>query len=251
MASPATPRDRGIFDAPHLTPVTPEEDIRTVVINQISWSAVLAGIVVALSLHIILNLLGIGVGAAVLDPARGNNPSAETFSGAAALWWTLSGILASLIGGYVAGRTSGKPKESTAGFHGLAAWAATTVLIFLMVTSHSAAVIGGIYGTVSGVVEQTAGGAAQGAAQNPNVVEALKGQVEKMTGQNPTTPAPTPEQKQEVTKAAGKAATAVSIGAIFTAVALLVGALAGWVGGRMGAVDPTLTDASLSRERRT
>jgi hypothetical protein len=251
MARPATPRDRGDLDAPHLTPATPEEDIRTVVINQISWSAVLAGVVVALALHIILNLLGIGVGAAALDPAGGDNPDAETFSGAAALWWTLSGILASLVGGYVAGRTSGKPKESTAGFHGLASWAATTVLIFMMVTSHGAAIIGGIYGTVSGVVEQTADDAAQGAVQSPNPVDQLKNQVQKMTGQDPANPNPTPEQKQQVAEAADTAATAVSIGSFFAGIALLVGALAGWFGGRMGAVDPTLTEGLLARERRT
>lgn len=250
MATPATPRDRGLSDAPHLSPTTPGEDIRTVVINQISWSAVLAGVVVALALHIVLNLLGIGVGTAALDPGSGDNPDAETFSGAAALWWTVSGILASLVGGYVAGRTCGKPKESTAGFHGLAAWAATTVLIFLMVTSHGAAVIGGIYGTVSDIAAQTADDAAQGAATSPNPVDALKGQVQKMTGQDPANPNPTPEQKQQLTEAADTAATAVSIGAIFAAIALLVGALAGWVGGRMGAVDPTLTDRNLARERR-
>jgi hypothetical protein len=241
MARDATPRERGFTDAPHLTPVTPEDDIRTVVINQISWSAVLAGVVIALALHIVLNLLGVGVGAAALDPAGGDNPDAETFSGAAALWWTLAGILASLIGGYVAGRTCGKPKESTAGFHGLAAWAATTVLIFLMVTSHGAAVIGGIYGTISGVVEQTADDAAQGAATSPNPVDQLKGQVQKMTGQDPANPNPTPEQKQQVAEAADTAATAVSIGSIFAAISLLVGAFAAWIGGRMGAVNPTVT----------
>lgn len=250
MARPVTPRESGLSDAPHLTPVTPEEDIRTVIINQISWSAVLAGVAVALALHIVLNLLGIGVGAAVLDPGTGDNPDAETFSGVAALWWTVSGLLASLVGGYVAGRTSGRPKESTAGFHGLATWAATTVLIFLMVTSHGAAMIGGIYGTMSGVVEQTADDAARGAATSPNPVEQLQGQVQKMTGQDPANPNPTPEQQQKMTEAADTAATAVSIGAIFAAIALLVGALAGWIGGRMGAVDPTLTDSRRFVARR-
>ena len=43
-----TPRQRGIRDAPHTTPVTPEEDVRTIMINRVSWGAVLAGVVVAL-----------------------------------------------------------------------------------------------------------------------------------------------------------------------------------------------------------
>jgi hypothetical protein len=46
---PVTPRARGDSDAPHLSPVTPAEDARTILINQISWGAVLAGIVMALT----------------------------------------------------------------------------------------------------------------------------------------------------------------------------------------------------------
>ena len=42
---PDTPRGRGDHDAPHMSPVTPAEDARTIMINQISWGAVLAGVV--------------------------------------------------------------------------------------------------------------------------------------------------------------------------------------------------------------
>ena len=40
---------------------------------------------------------------------------------------------------------------------------------------------------------------------------------------------------------ADTAATAVSRGALFGSLALLLGAVAGWFGGRMGAVEPTIT----------
>ena len=113
---PDTPRNRGDHDAPHLSPVTPAEDARTVLLNRVSWGAVLAGVVVALVAQLILNLLGIGIGAATLDPGAGaaENPSATSFSIGAGVWFGLSGILASLAGGYAAGRLAGKPKESTA-----------------------------------------------------------------------------------------------------------------------------------------
>ena len=60
---PDTPRNRGDSDAPHLSPVTPAEDARTILINKISWGAVLAGVVVALVAQLILNMIGIGIGA--------------------------------------------------------------------------------------------------------------------------------------------------------------------------------------------
>ena len=45
---PDTPRARGNTDAPHVSGVTPAEDARTILINKISWGAVLAGVAVSL-----------------------------------------------------------------------------------------------------------------------------------------------------------------------------------------------------------
>jgi hypothetical protein len=167
---PDTPRNRGDYDAPHMSPVTPAEDARSIMLNKISWGAVLAGVVVALVTQLILNLLGIGIGAATLDPGAGSaeNPSASSFSIGAGIWFALSGILASLAGGYAAGRLAGKPKESTAGWHGLTAWALTTLVIFYLLTSTVGGILGGAYRTVTGAlgnVASTVGATAQTAAQ--------------------------------------------------------------------------------------
>jgi hypothetical protein len=105
-----TPRRRGDHTAPHVSPVTPAEDVRTVLINKVSWGAVLAGVAVALVTHLILNMLGVGIGAATLDPGTGDNPSASTFSIGAANWFAVAGILAALAGGVAAGWLSGQPK---------------------------------------------------------------------------------------------------------------------------------------------
>src|ERR1700761_4249513 len=94
-----TPRGRGEQNAPHMSPVTPAEDVRTIMINEVSWAGVLAGVVVALVTQLILNMLGIGIGAATLSPGAGDNPSASSFSIGAGIWWTVSGILAALAGG--------------------------------------------------------------------------------------------------------------------------------------------------------
>ena len=74
-----------------------------------------AGVVVALVTQLILNLLGIGIGASTLDPTAGaaENPTATGFSIGAGIWWAVSGILASLAGGYAAGRLAGRPVRCT------------------------------------------------------------------------------------------------------------------------------------------
>ena len=306
---PDTPRNRGDSDAPHLSPVTPAEDARTILINKISWGAVLAGVVVALVAQLILNMIGIGIGASTLDPGGGaaDNPTATGFSIGAAIWWTLSGVLAALAGGYAAGRLAGKPKESTASWHGLTAWALTTLIVFYLLTSTLGSVIGGAYRTVTnaaGNIASTAGGAVQTAAQaaapslasgvnDPfaSIEQSLRGATggndpaalrdaaiasvrAALTG-NPQQAQEARERaaqaisraqsipieqartrvqqyeqqyrqavdtaKQQATEAAEVAATAVSRGALFGSLALLLGAAAGWWGGRMGAVEPTIT----------
>lgn len=167
---PDTPRNRGDYDAPHMSSVTPSEDARTIMLNHISWGAVLAGVVVTLAIQLILNLLGIGVGAATLNPSAGaaGNPSASTFSIGAGAWFVVAGILASLAGGYAAGRLAGRPKKSTAGWHGLTAWALTTLVIFYLLTTTVGGLLGGAYRTVTsalGNVTQAVGSTAQTAAQ--------------------------------------------------------------------------------------
>jgi hypothetical protein len=164
---PVTPRAVGNSDAPHLTPVTPAEDARTILINEVSWSAVLAGIVIALTAQLLLNLLGVGIGLSMVDPLQGNNPDPKTFSIGAGVWWAVSGIVAALIGGYAAGRLSGRPKESTTGWHGLIAWAGTTLVVFYLLSTAVGAVVGGAFSAVSsamGGVGQIASTAAQTAA---------------------------------------------------------------------------------------
>ena len=56
--------------------------------------------------------------------------------------------------------------------------------------------------------------------------------------------------KEQATKAAESTTKVVSRGALFASIALMLGALAGWFGGRMGAVDPTITSAALMSTQR-
>jgi hypothetical protein len=269
-------------------------------LNRISWGAVLAGVVVALVTQLILNLLGLGIGVATLDPGTGDSPSARAFSIGAAFWWTLSGIIAAFAGGYVAGRLSGRPQEATAGWHGLTAWALTTLVVFYLLSTAAGGVLGGIASTLAGAaggLARTAGATAQTAVQAaaPELARvadpfgAIETQVRTATGNDPAAlrdaavaalraaltgdpgqaeqarmraaealaraqNIPVDEArsrvqqyeqqyrqaadraKQQATQAADAAAAAVSRGALLGGLALILGAVAGWFGGRVGAV---------------
>jgi len=165
---PDTPRNRGDKDAPHMSPVLPSEDLRTVMINDISWGAVFAGAVIALVLQLLLNMFGLGFGLSTVDPGTADgSPSAGALGLGAGIWFVLSGIIASFVGGIAAGRLSGKPRESTAGWHGLVAWAVTTLGVVYLLSSAVGGIVGGTLGAVGGVARgaaSTVGGAVQTAA---------------------------------------------------------------------------------------
>lgn len=151
-------------------------------LNKVSWGAIFAGVVMALTVHLVLNLFGIGVGTATIDPATGQTPSATSISIGAAVWWTVSGIIAAFVGGFVAARLSGRPSRSTGGWHGLTTWALSTLVIFFTLTSTLGTITGGAYNAMSG----TAGGIAS-ALQNiepaaGDVPPQVSQEVDQMTG---------------------------------------------------------------------
>jgi hypothetical protein len=183
-----TPRAAGNTDAPHYSPITPSEDVRTVVLNRVAWGAVAAGVVISLVTHVLLNLAGVGVGLATLDPGTGDNPAARTFSTAAAAWWTVSGIIAALAGGYAAGRLCGRPKESTSAWHGLTTWAATTLVIVYLATTAAGSLLGGAIGAVSSIAGGTSNLAStmmqSAGAPGSSPLEAIEQQIRSSTGGN-------------------------------------------------------------------
>jgi len=144
--------DQNHFDAGATAPRVGDSDVRTVVLNQISWGAVFAGAVMALVIQTILNMVGIGVGLASVDAVAGTSPTARTLTVGAGVWLVVSGIVASAIGGHLAGRLSGKPLPMTAAYHGLMSWAVSTLVVLYVITSAATGVAGGAFSTVSSAI---------------------------------------------------------------------------------------------------
>jgi hypothetical protein len=126
----------------------------------VSWPAVAAGGVTSCAITLIVLALGVGLGLSVVSPWSGAGVSATTFKIGTGLYLIVVAMLASSIGGYIAGRlrtrwvgvhTDEVYFRDTA--HGFIAWAFGTVLgVVLLATP------------VSGLIGAAATGAAQGAA---------------------------------------------------------------------------------------
>ena len=126
----------------------------TVLLNNVSWSAVFAGVAIALISQLLLNMLGVGIGIGQLDVNANNNPSASGLSIGAGIWWAISGIIAAGLGGYAAGRLSGVPEPTTTAWHGLTSWAVTTLFTVYLLTTAIGSVMGGaasVMGNASGL----------------------------------------------------------------------------------------------------
>jgi hypothetical protein len=291
---------------PQTSEVAPADDIRTIMLNQVAWGAVFAGAAIALVMQIILNMIGLGVGLSTLDVAQGDTPSASSISVGAGIWFVVSGILAAGLGGYIAGRLSGKASSSTTAYHGLISWAVSTLAVLYLLSSAASGMVGGALDTASSALGgagkalggslqtavQTAapslnsvsdpmaaieskvrsasggqdpaalrdaattavraalsGDPSQQAAANDKAADALakvqnipkdeaKAQVDQYQQQYKQTVAKTKEQAKQ---AADTAAKRVSQGALFSALALLLGALAAFFAGRASAVTPTVS----------
>ncbi|MCF6158882.1 MAG: hypothetical protein E3K32_09990 [wastewater metagenome] len=125
--------------------------------KRISWGAVFGGLVIALVVHLMLSLLGIGIGIGTVDPMHERDPFAGLGIGAL-IWGIFTMLLALFAGGYVAGRLAGIPKTIDSVLHGLITFSLFTIVTFYLITTTIGAVISGI----GGIVGQTASLAGQG-----------------------------------------------------------------------------------------
>lgn len=161
-------------------------------LHKVSWGAVFAGVAIALSTQFLLNLLGVGIGAAVLDPATYDNPEASTFSIAGGVWFVVAGIIASFVGGYVASRLSGRPSNSTGGYHGVTSWAVTTLVVLYLLTTSVGALVGGAFSGLSSIVSGVGAtastavtAAAPALANSTNPMGGIEAQIRSTTGNDP------------------------------------------------------------------
>ena len=273
-------------------------------VNRVSWGAIFAGVVVGLVVQVLLTMLGVGIGAATIDPATNGSPAASTFSMASGIWYVVSGLIAAFAGGYIAARMSGKTVATTGALHGLTTWAFTTLLVLYLLSTAVGSIVGGTFSGVAGAVGglgQTVAQAAGPMLQDANPIDAIQNQI-RATGNDPealntaamnamralvtgdeagadqarqqaaqalanargipldqaqSQVAQMEEQyrqavdqaKQTATVAAEQAASVVSSGALLAFVALLLGAVAGWLGGRSGVVHPVFADRVVPTRR--
>lgn len=118
--------------------------------SAVSWAAVAGGAVVAAALTLVLLAFGAGMGFSAVSPWGSSGVSASTFEISTGLYLIVVAMLASTIGGYVAGRLRTKWLgihthevffRDTA--HGFLAWALATVVSAAFLATAASNIAGG------------------------------------------------------------------------------------------------------------
>jgi hypothetical protein len=101
--------------------ITPKDRVR--------WGPIFAGLVAAMSTLILLSLLGLAIGLTAWD----GTGALANFGLAAGIWGAVSALLAFMLGGWVAARSSAVGGQGTGAFNGAMVWALTlTFMLFLI-----------------------------------------------------------------------------------------------------------------------
>jgi hypothetical protein len=137
-------------------------------LSGVSWGAIFAGAAAAAALSLILVLLGFGLGFSAVSPWANEGVSAKTLGVSTIVWLAFTQIVASGLGGYIAGRLRVKWAfmhtdevyfRDTA--HGFLAWCVATLVTATLVAGSVSSVVSG--GVQAGA--QVVGGAASAATQ--------------------------------------------------------------------------------------
>ena len=146
-------------------------------VSAVSWAAIAAGAAAACALTLALVALGVGLGLSAVSPWSNSGPSGTTFQVTTGIYLCVMAMLASTIGGYLAGRlrtkwsglhTSEVVFRDTA--HGFLAWAFATVVSAAVLGSATTIIVGG---TASGAAPAAAAATQSNGVQTGYFVDAL------------------------------------------------------------------------------
>ncbi|MCR2747844.1 hypothetical protein [Limnobacter parvus] len=200
--------------------------------SAVSWGAIVAGAAGAAALSLILLILGMGLGLSSVSPWANEGISAESFGMSTIIWLTVTQLLSSALGGYLAGRLRTKWVDvhndeiyfrDTA--HGFLAWAVASLVTAVLLTSVIGSILSGGASMVSNV-SNTATMAAMAANESQGTgisQQDMEQRVSEIYTRVQNEIQGSEESRKEATEAAREAS---AYAALWIFVALLIGAFA-------------------------
>ena len=158
-----------IYDSTNISSQEAARHLPAAAVNSasaVSWGAIFAGAAAAASLALMLLMLGAGFGLTSISPWENQGLAAGTVGIAAIAWLTFTQIVASGMGGYLAGRLRTKWVDTHTNeiyfrdtAHGFLTWAVALLVSAVLLTTTISSLIGGsakVIGSVAGGATATA-----------------------------------------------------------------------------------------------
>jgi hypothetical protein len=189
-----------------------------------SWGAVIAGVILSLTIYLVMSVLGTAIGASILSPLSPN--ATHGFGFGSGVWVIVTTVLAVFVGSYFAGRCA----PVLGWLHGLLTWAVMTLLVIYAMTS----LVGSTVSAVGSAAATTASAGAAAANQTtPSIVDSAKQQVQAAVA-SAASVVPSPEAEQDARQGADMAARGLARASWYSFAALVVGAIIALVSGGAG-----------------
>ncbi|MGM5617258.1 MULTISPECIES: hypothetical protein [Klebsiella] len=158
-----------IYDSTNISSQEAARHLPAAAVNSasaVSWGGIFAGAAAAASLALMLLMLGAGLGLTSISPWENQGLAAGTVGIAAIAWLTFTQIVASGMGGYLAGRLRTKWVDTHTNeiyfrdtAHGFLTWAVALLVSAVLLTTTISSLIGGsakVIGSVAGGATATA-----------------------------------------------------------------------------------------------
>ncbi len=140
--------------------------------RDLSWAAIIFGALLALSVSVMLHILGIGVTASSVDSNQRASDALYTLGGVSGIWNLAATAVSLFIGGFVASTLARTFTNGRAAIYGLGVWAITTLVAAAVIVPTLLNVAGNTISAAGTVADRAAqalgsatGGAASGARQ--------------------------------------------------------------------------------------
>lgn len=140
--------------------------LRRPLMPAIRWGAILAGVIVGISVQLALTLLGIAIGFTSTEIVQGEGPGAGPM-----LWAGFSMLIAAFVGAYVAARMSGLKRKADGMLHGVVSWAVTTLLFAALATSAAGSMLNNLFDSMVPELAQSESRQAPPASQKEDPVQ--------------------------------------------------------------------------------
>jgi hypothetical protein len=123
-------------------------------LRRISWTAVFAGVGIALVIQLMFNihghlrqfLMGVGVGIGTMEPTHIQTLATADLNSIPGLCWQSLGLVALLIGSGVASRVAEAPYRHEGMMHGLLTWGVVMLFTLCLPTTALGSIMSGILG---------------------------------------------------------------------------------------------------------